>query len=85
VHFDLPRADGLHLLRHSSGSEVHRVLGGDVKATQEWLGHSNSRVTWIPTCTSRRTSSARLLRLSSGRYSRRQTHRQCTGKLTSVH
>jgi integrase len=24
---------------------VHNTLGGDLKTTQEWLGHSNSRIT----------------------------------------
>ncbi|HXC43706.1 MAG TPA: tyrosine-type recombinase/integrase [Candidatus Dormibacteraeota bacterium] len=45
ITFDQARADGMHLLRHSSGSMVYRHSGGDVKQTQEWLGHSNSRVT----------------------------------------
>jgi site-specific recombinase XerD len=45
ITFEHPRADGLHLLRHSSGSVVHNTLGGDLKTTQEWLGHSNSRIT----------------------------------------
>ena len=34
-----------HLLRHSSGSMVYWRTGGDVKATQAWLGHSNSWIT----------------------------------------
>jgi len=42
----LPKhADGLHLLRHSSGSLVYSRTGGDLKATQDWLGHSSSRIT----------------------------------------
>jgi integrase len=45
ITFDQARADGMHLLRHSSGSIVYRSTGGDVKMTQAWLGHSNSRVT----------------------------------------
>ena len=45
VHFEQPRADGLHLLRHTSGSLIYRRSGGDLKTTQEWLGHSNSRIT----------------------------------------
>jgi integrase len=45
ITFDQARADGMHLLRHSSGSIVYRHTGGDVKQTQAWLGHSNSRVT----------------------------------------
>lgn len=45
IAFDQKRADGLHLLRHSSGSIVYRQTGGDVKQTQAWLGHSTSRVT----------------------------------------
>ena len=45
VHFDQPRADGMHLLRHSQRSIVYARTGGDVKTTQEWLGHSSSRVT----------------------------------------
>jgi len=45
VRFDQPRADGMHLLRHSSGSIAYRRTGGDLKATQEWLGHSSSRIT----------------------------------------
>lgn len=44
VTFDQKRAYGMHLLRHSSGSIVARSTK-NVKATQEWLGHSNSRVT----------------------------------------
>jgi site-specific recombinase XerD len=39
-----PREDGLHLLRHSSGSLVYQATA-DVKATQAWLGHSNARTT----------------------------------------
>jgi integrase len=39
------RADGLHLLRHTSGSVIYRRSGGDLKTTQEWLGHSSSRIT----------------------------------------
>jgi integrase len=38
------RAYGMHLLRHSSGSLVYRATG-DVKATQEWLGHSSAKIT----------------------------------------
>ena len=45
ITFDQARADGMHLLRHSSGSMVYRHTGKDVKATQDWLGHSNSRIT----------------------------------------
>ena len=45
IAFDQERADGLHLLRHSSGSIVYRHTGGNVKETQLWLGHTNSRVT----------------------------------------
>jgi integrase len=44
VTFDQKRADGMHLLRHSSGSIVYRQTN-DVKAAQSWLGHSNSRIT----------------------------------------
>ena len=39
-----PREDGLHLLRHTSGSIVYRVTGS-VKEAQAWLGHSSSRIT----------------------------------------
>jgi len=45
VRFEQPHADGLHLLRHTSGSLLYRRSGGDLKTTQEWLGHSNSRIT----------------------------------------
>jgi integrase len=38
------RADGMHLLRHTSGSLVYRRTA-DVKLAQEWLGHSSSRIT----------------------------------------
>ena len=38
ISFDMPRADSLHLLRHTSGSLVHHRTA-DVKRTQEWLGH----------------------------------------------
>lgn len=39
-----PREDGLHLLRHTSGSLVFRATGS-VKETQAWLGHSSARIT----------------------------------------
>jgi integrase len=39
-----PREDGLHLLRHTSGSIVYRTTGS-VKEAQAWLGHSSARVT----------------------------------------
>jgi integrase len=39
-----PREDGLHLLRHTSGSLVYRQMHS-IKDTQAWLGHSSSRVT----------------------------------------
>jgi len=39
-----PREDGLHLLRHTSGSMVYAQTGS-VKHTQEWLGHSSSKIT----------------------------------------
>jgi integrase len=45
VKFSIPHADGLHLLRHTSGSLIYRRSGGDLKTTQEWLGHSSSRIT----------------------------------------
>lgn len=45
ITFDQKRADGMHMLRHSCGSIVYRQTAGDVKQTQAWLGHSNSRVT----------------------------------------
>jgi integrase len=38
------REDGLHLLRHTSGSLVFGATGS-VKEAQEWLGHSSARVT----------------------------------------
>jgi len=44
IKFDLPRADGMHLLRHTSGSLIYRRTA-DVKLAQEWLGHSSSRIT----------------------------------------
>ena len=44
IKFDQPRADGMHLLRHTSGSLVYRRTA-DVKLAQEWLGHSSSRIT----------------------------------------
>jgi len=39
------RCDGMHLLRHTSASIVYRQSNGNIKETQEWLGHSNSRTT----------------------------------------
>lgn len=39
-----PPEDGLHLLRHTSGSLVYR-RAADVKTAQEWLGHSTSKTT----------------------------------------
>jgi len=45
LKFHVSRADGLHLLRHTSGSLIYRRSGGNLKATQEWLGHSSSRIT----------------------------------------
>lgn len=44
IKFDQPRADGMHLLRHTSGSLIYRRTA-DVKLAQEWLGHSSSRIT----------------------------------------
>jgi len=44
MKFDQPRADGLRLLRHTSGSLVYRRTA-NVRATQDWLGHSSSRIT----------------------------------------
>ena len=38
------REDGLHLLRHTSGSLVFGATGS-VKEAQAWLGHSSARVT----------------------------------------
>jgi integrase len=35
----------MHLLRQTSGSLAYKHTGGDVKATQEWLGQSSSRIT----------------------------------------
>ena len=45
VQMDQKHAYGMHLLRHTSGSVAYKHTGGDVKATQEWLGHSSSRIT----------------------------------------
>ena len=39
-----PREDGLHLLRHTSGSLVYRQTNS-IKDTQDWLGHGSARVT----------------------------------------
>jgi integrase len=39
-----PREDGLHLLRHTSGSLVFGATG-NVKEAQAWLGHSSARIT----------------------------------------
>ena len=44
INFEQSRADGLHLLRHTSGSLVYRRTA-NVKLAQEWLGHSSSRIT----------------------------------------
>lgn len=44
INFDQPRTDGLHLLRHTSGSLVYRQTG-NVKETQAWLGHSSAKIT----------------------------------------
>jgi integrase len=44
IKFDQSRADGLHLLRHTSGSLIYRRTA-NVKIAQEWLGHSSSRIT----------------------------------------
>ena len=38
------REDGLHLLRHTSGSLVFQRTGS-VKEAQQWLGHSSARIT----------------------------------------
>jgi integrase len=45
VQMGQKHAYGMHLLRHTSGSVAYKHTGGDVKATQEWLGHSSSRIT----------------------------------------
>lgn len=39
-----PREDGLHLLRHTSGSLVFGATGS-VKEAQAWLAHSSARIT----------------------------------------
>jgi integrase len=44
IKFDQARADGMHLLRHTSGSLIYRRTA-NVKIAQEWLGHSSSRIT----------------------------------------
>jgi integrase len=44
IKFDQSRADGLHLLRHTSGSLVYRRTSS-VKEAQAWLGHSSSKIT----------------------------------------
>jgi integrase len=44
IEFDQARADGMHLLRHTSGSLIYRRTA-DVKLAQEWRGHSSSRIT----------------------------------------
>jgi integrase len=44
IRIDQPRADGMHLLRHTSGSQIYRRTA-NVKIAQEWLGHSSSRIT----------------------------------------
>jgi integrase len=44
ITFDQPHADGMHLLRHTSGSLMYRRTA-NVKVTQAWLGHSSSRIT----------------------------------------
>lgn len=44
IKFEQPRADGLHLLRHTSGSLVYRSTSS-VKEAQEWLGHSSATIT----------------------------------------
>jgi integrase len=45
VKFEMARADGIHLLRHTSASIVYRHTGGDVLMTQQWLGHSSPKET----------------------------------------
>jgi integrase len=45
INFEQPHADGLHLLRHTSGSLLYRRSGSDLKTTQQWHAHSNSRIT----------------------------------------
>jgi integrase len=45
VKFEMARADGMHLLRHTSASIVYRHTGGDVLATQQWLGHATAKET----------------------------------------
>jgi integrase len=45
LNIPLPkREDGLHLLRHTSGSLVFSATG-NVKEAQEWLAHGSARVT----------------------------------------
>jgi integrase len=44
VAFEQKRADGLHLLRHSGASILYQNTA-NVKATQEFLGHSTSKIT----------------------------------------
>jgi len=44
IRIDQPRADGMHLLRHTSGSLIYRRTA-NVKIAKEWLGHASSRIT----------------------------------------
>jgi integrase len=39
------RAYGFHLLRHTAGSLLHESNGGDLKAVQQFLGHSSMKIT----------------------------------------
>jgi integrase len=44
VNFSISRADGFHLLRHTSRSAIYRRSGGELKVAQEWLRDSSSRI-----------------------------------------
>lgn len=45
----LPEGVTAHMLRHTAATKVHEASGGDIRVTQEFLGHSSPMTTQIYT------------------------------------
>jgi integrase len=86
VKFEMARASGLHLLRHTSASIVYKHTNGDVLMTQQWLGHSSPKETLetyahLPADQSQKTAE----RLAQGIFVHAETPAVVDGTVISVH
>jgi integrase len=86
VKFEMARACGLHLLRHTSASIVYKHTNGDVLMTQQWLGHSSPKETLetyahLPADQSQKTAE----RLAQGIFVQPEALGIVDGTVTAVH